>query len=142
MRSNTKTLITFLLTALLLLSLAVFSASVPAQVRGQTRHVEHPSDYKNNSAENPADKVGWTAWYKDTRPKFGPEWHASTVDQDGNVIAVGTSADQVTSPVAGDLIIGKFSPDGQLPPAGLSFARRQVFGSTKARGWWWTLAAT
>ena len=116
MRKNTKTLFPCFLTAVLFLSLAVFSASVPAQAHGQTRQVEHPSNNKINSVENPADKMSWTAWYKDPRPKYGPEWHASTVDKDGNVIAVGTSADQVSSPVAGDMIVGKFNKDGQMLP--------------------------
>ena len=116
MRGNAKSLFAYLLTAILLLSLAVFAVSVPAQVRGQTRQVEQPSDYKSNSVENPADKMSWTAWYKDTRSNYTPEFHSSTLGPDGNMVAVGSVTDESATPIKGDLILAKYGPDGQALP--------------------------
>jgi len=75
-----KTFLSLLLAAVLVLSLTLCVGAAPAR-EGKTARVE--------------DKVGsggesyWTAWYEDHTPERGPEWHNSTLDQDGNVVVVG-----------------------------------------------------
>ncbi|MDY6794154.1 MAG: hypothetical protein SWK76_02550 [Actinomycetota bacterium] len=60
----------------------------------------------------------WTAVYNDPRPETGPEYHGCTLDNDGNVVAVGVIAlfQTAYSVFTGEFIVVKYDQSGQLLP--------------------------
>ena len=102
MQIKARLVAAILVIALISTLAAVLASNVAAEPAGLTLGVQNHLD------------APWTAWYKDTRANYGAEFHNTAMCPDGNVVAVGTSASQVAAPITGDLIVGKFDPDGNM----------------------------
>jgi hypothetical protein len=62
------------------------------------------------------DQRFWKASYNDPLLLHGPEYHASTVAPDRNLVAVGSNTLINSSPLQGELIVGKYSQEGKALP--------------------------
>ncbi len=60
----------------------------------------------------------WTAYYKDSRPGRGPEFHDCAVTPEGDVVVVGSVTDLATSVpgLKGELIIARYDRNGEARP--------------------------
>ncbi|NPV59947.1 MAG: hypothetical protein HPY75_09815 [Actinobacteria bacterium] len=58
----------------------------------------------------------WTASYAHPLPGQAPEYHQGAFDAKGNLVVVGSNTDTPQRPITGQLMVAKYSPDGQLLP--------------------------
>jgi len=107
--------------------ISVPANSAPAQDHEMTWHFTSPSTYTYFSEVLTLNKGGnslvelkrlpndafWKIFYKDPRPKHGPEYHTFALDPDRNIVAVGETADFSTDTWTSELLICKYNQKGQ-----------------------------
>jgi hypothetical protein len=112
-----------------------FGVAIPlesafAETHQKTWHFDRPSDYTYYSEVITLNQGGnslaelkrlpkstfWKAFYKDPRPLRAPEYHASAVGPDRNIIAVGSDTEILPDSLRGELIVSKYTQSGKLLP--------------------------
>jgi len=113
MRTNAKPVLSFFLALLFVACLVSFAAG--EQARGNGPEAADPGNRGGSvTAQQFTDKDSWTAWYKDPRPKHGPEYHGVAVCPDGSIVAAGTDANFNGAGNTSEMMLGKYDRDGRM----------------------------
>ena len=101
---------------------------VPSDYAFESQLISMNDDGNSSAAlkKLPEDAL-WTATYADPQPAQAPEYHQIAFDTEGNIVAVGSNTDMPKRPITGQLLVAKYSPQGQILPGWPKFYSDPVY---------------